>query len=65
MMKAAVSAAYLITNVELAAPGGRAGWAEVGQNDGGQHRAPPRFHYHHAQNLSFGLGNDHLKRIQM
>ena len=51
---------YLITNVELPASRGRAGRRQVGQDDGGQHRAPPGLHDHDAEYLAFGLGDDNL-----
>ena len=51
---------YLIANVELSAPRGRAGRRQVGQDDGGQHRAPPGLHDHDAEYLAFGLGDDNL-----
>ena len=51
---------HLITNVELPASRGRAGRRQVGQDDGGQHRAPPGLHDHDAEYLAFGLGDDNL-----
>ena len=51
---------HLIANVELTASRGRARRRQVGQDDGGQHRAPPGLHDHDAEYLAFGLGDDHL-----
>ena len=51
---------HLIANVELPASRGRARRRQVGQDDGGQHRAPPGLHDHDAEYLAFGLGDDHL-----
>ena len=52
---------HLIANVELSAPRGGARGRQVGQDDGGQHRAPPGLHDHHAEDLALGLGDDHLQ----
>ena len=52
----------LVPDVQLAAPGRGARGTEVGQHDGGQHRAPAALHYHHAQLLIDSLGYDDLDR---
>ncbi len=54
--------AYLITNVELSAPGGGTSRGQVGQDDGGQHRAPAGLHDHDAQDLALGLRNHDLQQ---
>ena len=53
---------YLISDVEMTATRGGAGGAEVGEDDGGQHAAPPALHDHHAQDLTLGLGHHHLQQ---
>ena len=53
----------LVSNVEVATPGRRSGGTEVGQHDGRQHRAPAALHYHHAQLLIDGLGDDNLDKM--
>ncbi len=52
---------YLVADVELSAPGGWAGGRQVGQHDGGQHRAPAGFHDHHAEDLALRLRHHHLR----
>lgn len=44
----------------MAASGGGPSRAEVGDNDGGQHAAPPALHDHHAQDLSLRLRHNNL-----
>ena len=54
---------YLVPNVEMAASGSRAGGTEVGDDDGGEHAAPPALHDHHAQDLTLCLGHHHLHTV--
>ena len=56
----AVYGDYLVADVQLTAACRRTRWREVRYDDGWQHRAPARFHDHHAQDFPFGLWYHHL-----